>query len=558
MKASKGGRGAPSLSSGSILDLSYLFVPSSLNREWNGPIVADGVHALVQKHDSSHVHSTSAKKVMATWNWGHEPDERALRECAKAIVKEQGVVCADAANTTLFSARIRRRLIMLKRHVKEARRAQREAREKKAKMAEVADEEKDIGEKRRGGDTKQMKSKRKAVAAVAAAHASSGQRATQGLARLGSRAALSFAFAFLRRAWRSGEDGDLCSDLLEESLDALLTLPEASMFHAESFSGVWMEVVERTSKFLRSVVTGESGIADVPKHDRHLALNLLFEFSVQKGTLSEMLDTVMLLFHIWHRERGLHEADNRECIDSGTSAPLIGFLKRLEAIEPCCNNDDFGADGEEWDDYENVSATQCFLKYLEYPDLEETPIDLKQTAVVIMSHLDRLTIPHQPVLEQNTVSEICPKLQCRVFIKCLSFRQFCTHATEIQEVRWLGQVAWGRSDRCSQQIFGKTDVAELSAYHRGLLGISRSSGRMFYCTYDGGYGGQVQYVDSDHRFNALSTSYDGHFAVALTEGRNVMQFELQSSVVSVGSDTVRLNELDDKDIVAVSAGSGHL
>ena len=61
--------------------------------------------------------------------------------------------------------------------------------------------------------------------------------ATEGLARLGSRAALSFAFAFLRRAWRSGEDGDLCTDLLEESLDALLTLPEASMFHAESLSG---------------------------------------------------------------------------------------------------------------------------------------------------------------------------------------------------------------------------------------------------------------------------------------------------------------------------------
>jgi E3 ubiquitin-protein ligase HERC2 len=39
--------------------------------------------------------------------------------------------------------------------------------------------------------------------------------AAQGLARLGSRTALSFAFAFLRRAWRSGEDSDLCSDLLQ-------------------------------------------------------------------------------------------------------------------------------------------------------------------------------------------------------------------------------------------------------------------------------------------------------------------------------------------------------
>ena len=33
-----------------------------------------------------------------------------------------------------------------------------------------------------------------------------GEKATLGLARVGSRTALSFAFAFLRRAWRSGED----------------------------------------------------------------------------------------------------------------------------------------------------------------------------------------------------------------------------------------------------------------------------------------------------------------------------------------------------------------
>ena len=44
----------------------------------------------------------------------------------------------------------------------------------------------------------------------------------QGLARLGSRAALSFAFAFLRRAWRSGEDTDLCNDLLQESLEVTI------------------------------------------------------------------------------------------------------------------------------------------------------------------------------------------------------------------------------------------------------------------------------------------------------------------------------------------------
>ena len=39
--------------------------------------------------------------------------------------------------------------------------------------------------------------------------------AALGLAHVGTRAALSFAFAFLRRAWRNGDDLDLCTELLQ-------------------------------------------------------------------------------------------------------------------------------------------------------------------------------------------------------------------------------------------------------------------------------------------------------------------------------------------------------
>jgi len=42
-----------------------------------------------------------------------------------------------------------------------------------------------------------------------------------GLAKVGSQTALSFAFAFLRRTWRSGEDTDLCCGLLQDSTEAL-------------------------------------------------------------------------------------------------------------------------------------------------------------------------------------------------------------------------------------------------------------------------------------------------------------------------------------------------
>ncbi len=50
----------------------------------------------------------------------------------------------------------------------------------------------------------------------------------------------------------------------------------------------------------------------------------------------------------------------------------------------------------DWDDHENVSATRVFLKYLTYPEDEDTAIDLQQTMVVAMAHLDRLARPFQP------------------------------------------------------------------------------------------------------------------------------------------------------------------
>lgn len=79
---------------------------------------------------------------------------------------------------------------------------------------------------------------------------------TAGLARVGSKAALNFAFAFLKRAWRLGEDTDLCTELLTESLDALRILPVATLFEEDKVSTVWLDVVERSSKFLLQVVTG--------------------------------------------------------------------------------------------------------------------------------------------------------------------------------------------------------------------------------------------------------------------------------------------------------------
>ena len=80
--------------------------------------------------------------------------------------------------------------------------------------------------------------------------------ATDGLAKVGARAALSFAFAFLKRAWRSGEDSDLCSEVLQEAFEILHGLPVALLFDSTSVSTIWLDVVDRSVLFLTEVCKG--------------------------------------------------------------------------------------------------------------------------------------------------------------------------------------------------------------------------------------------------------------------------------------------------------------
>jgi hypothetical protein len=51
-----------------------------------------------------------------------------------------------------------------------------------------------------------------------------------------------------------------------------------------------------------------------------------------------------------------------------------------------------------------VSPTEFFLRFLQLPDSDSVAVDLKQAAVVIMSHLDRLAAPHAPPATFTKVS----------------------------------------------------------------------------------------------------------------------------------------------------------
>ncbi|XP_060607143.1 E3 ubiquitin-protein ligase HERC2-like [Ruditapes philippinarum] len=176
-----------------------------------------------------------AGPMIDSWTWGEEPDIAKLEACLKSLLHENQQLCTEAACTSLSTTRLQQRLAVLERYFS-------------AVSRQTPPEKSGPSKKSQANQTNLNKQKSNIKPA---------EKATMGLARVGSRAALSFAFAFLRRAWRSGEDSDLCSELLQESLEALQSLPEASLFEDGSVSGVWLDVVERAGKFLHSVVAGD-------------------------------------------------------------------------------------------------------------------------------------------------------------------------------------------------------------------------------------------------------------------------------------------------------------
>uniref|UniRef100_A0A1B0C9V3 E3 ubiquitin-protein ligase herc2 n=2 Tax=Lutzomyia longipalpis TaxID=7200 RepID=A0A1B0C9V3_LUTLO len=207
-----------------------------------------------------------------------------------------------------------------------------------------------------------------------------------GLARVGTRAALNFSFAFLRRAWRSGEDTELCSELLTEALESLHGLPEASLFNSGEISPLWIEVLERSIKFLRQVVLGDimGTRCNVPREDRHTALNLLLELGIQKGNLGSALEGVLLLLNLWEKDK---DTEDNRTLPKNQGAPLVNILRRFQKIN---QNYGLGALGE----INASNPTESFLRFLTIPESDSDLIDLKQAAVMIISHLDRLVKPH--------------------------------------------------------------------------------------------------------------------------------------------------------------------
>ena len=74
------------------------------------------------------------------------------------------------------------------------------------------------------------------------------------LTKIGLKTALNFAFAFLQRSWKTGEDTDSCQFLLSELFESIQSLPIASLFDYQQLPSLWLDTITRVETFLKKII----------------------------------------------------------------------------------------------------------------------------------------------------------------------------------------------------------------------------------------------------------------------------------------------------------------
>lgn len=232
-------------------------------------------------------------------------------------------------------------------------------------------------------------------------------------------------------------------------------LSVATLYEEANVSPIWLEVVERSTKFLRQVVTGDviSGrqYCTVPLEDQHTSLNILLELAIQKGTLGSILEMVLLLLHLWNK--ATHLEDNRS-LPKNATAPILPFLKRFENVQSSPSI------LKREDNEETYNCMKMFLKFLTMPDDDECEIDLKQSAILLLAHLDRLASPHLPSQLFNKTST-----------------SIVTNNQQVWSWGWLSWVSGFKPQTCD--AISELNISQMCCSDRSVL-ILTSIGRVYF------------------------------------------------------------------------------
>ncbi|XP_047031157.1 probable E3 ubiquitin-protein ligase HERC2 [Helicoverpa zea] len=343
---------------------------------------------------SKQVAPPPSHQIIDDLKWKQDPGPECLQSLMEALVWEQRVRAINTAVTCPFISQIRRLIVLCNRHL----------------VAVIRDQSQNKEVKRVRLDKKPPHAvSNRALSNVVGALNKTGEGSAEaqeeseeitddsesaiGLARVGARAALRLALSLVRRAWRCGEDADVCSALLRDALDAVRALPDAGLFagtgatQAPRSQKIWAEVVDSAAKFLHQVVIGEVG-CNVPLGDWRTSLCVWVELCARRAELPSLLKAADVLVTLPPRQK--RQPDNRIVLEECT-APLGPFLRRMAKVtapNPILNSEPTT----------EANLTENFLKELNIPSGDGL-MGVRKAGIALLCHLDRLGAPLLPPLK---------------------------------------------------------------------------------------------------------------------------------------------------------------
>ncbi|KAG6461484.1 hypothetical protein O3G_MSEX012658 [Manduca sexta] len=338
----------------------------------------------------------SSLHVVDDLKWKQDPGPECLQSLMESLIWEQRVRAINTAVSCPFISQIRRLILLCNRHLVAVIRDQSQNKEVKRVRLEKKPPH--------GVSNRALSNVVSALNNSVDINTESQEDTEEhnddsesalGLARVGARAALRLALSLVRRAWRCGEDADVCSALLKDALDAVRALPDAALFagaggvaaQAPRSQKIWAEVVDSAAKFLHQVVAGEVG-CNVPLGDWRTSLCVWVELCARRAELPALLKAADVLVTLPPKQK--RQPDNRITLEECT-APLGPFLKRMAKVaapSPIINNEPTVED----------NPTEVYLKELNIPSGDGL-MSVRKAGIALLCHLDRLGAPLLPPLK---------------------------------------------------------------------------------------------------------------------------------------------------------------
>ncbi|XP_063677273.1 E3 ubiquitin-protein ligase HERC2-like isoform X2 [Bolinopsis microptera] len=335
------------------IDYKLFANPGGWTHLWEKLLIDNEIEESLSCRPEKHIPSSV---LLDWWTWQRQPSLESCKQVLEALSAEQRIISLHAAHCTISSMRMQKRLIIAERIFEALSRCNMEGSRTRKKTICNSKSESEVAE---------------------ISHA---VNPVDNFAKLGARAGLSFAFAFLKKTWRCGDDTELCTDVLQDTLFALQSLPPALLFDNHKKSSVWGDIVNKTTKFLVSVVTTSQVMKCVaPCEDRQLSVAILLELAVQQADVAAFLDIVTVCLKL--SREALTESNRITADKMVLSAPLVPSLTKLAQIDGLST---FSGPPAE------------FIQDNNLPNNCDVPVNLKMGALLVLCHLNRIGALHLP------------------------------------------------------------------------------------------------------------------------------------------------------------------